>query len=95
MEGVGVLHDELARAHDPETRPDLVAKLGLDLIEIQRQLTMGTDFPACNIGYHFFVRRAETEVALVAILDLEHLRTEHIPAAAFLPEFRRLDGRHQ
>src|SRR5258706_4489383 len=70
MEGVGVLHHELARAHDPEARPDLVAKLGLDLIKIQRQLTIGADFLARDIGDHLLVRRAETKVALVAVLYL-------------------------
>ncbi len=33
VEGVGVLHDELAAAHQAEARPDLVAELGLDLVE--------------------------------------------------------------
>jgi hypothetical protein len=38
MEAVGVLHQELARAHDAEARPDLVAELGLDLVVVDRQL---------------------------------------------------------
>ena len=32
VERVRVLHHELARAHDAEARPDLVAKLGLDVV---------------------------------------------------------------
>ena len=32
MKGIGVLHQKLARAHDAEPGPDLVAKLGLDLV---------------------------------------------------------------
>jgi hypothetical protein len=38
VKGIGVLHGELAPAHDAEARPDLVAELGLDLIEVPRQL---------------------------------------------------------
>src|SRR5262249_43009565 len=34
-------------------------------------------------------------VALVAILDLEHQRTELVPTARLLPQLRRLDRRHQ
>ena len=36
VEGVGVLHRELAPAHHAEARAALVAKLGLDVIEILR-----------------------------------------------------------
>ena len=38
MEGIGILHQELARAHDAEARADFIAEFGLDLVEIQRQL---------------------------------------------------------
>ena len=34
VERIGVLHQELARAHDAEARPDLVAELPLDVIEV-------------------------------------------------------------
>ena len=76
VEGIGVLHHEFARAHDAEARPDLVAELGLDLVEVERQLAVGADFPARDVGDDFFVGRAETEIALVPVLDLEHLRAE-------------------
>ena len=42
VEGVGVLHEELAAAHEAEARPDLVAELGLDLVEVERQLAVAT-----------------------------------------------------
>jgi len=32
MRRVSILHQELARAHDSEARPDLIAELGLDLV---------------------------------------------------------------
>ena len=34
MEGVAVLHQELAAAHDAEARTDFVAELGLYLVEM-------------------------------------------------------------
>ena len=34
IKAVGILHDELPAPHHAETGPDLVAKLGLDLIEV-------------------------------------------------------------
>ena len=42
VEGVRVLHDELAAAHEPEARAQLVAELGLDLVEVQRQLAVAS-----------------------------------------------------
>ena len=44
VEGVGVLHDEFARAHEAEPRADFIAELGLDLIEVLGQLPVGTQF---------------------------------------------------
>ena len=41
VKAVGVFHDEFAAAHQAETRPDLITKLGLDLVQIERQLAVG------------------------------------------------------
>ena len=38
MEGVRVLHDEFAASHQAKAGTDLVAKFGLDLIEVHRKL---------------------------------------------------------
>ena len=38
IEGVGVLHQELAAAHHAETRADLVAELPLDVEQVARQV---------------------------------------------------------
>ena len=40
MEGVGVLHDELAPAQEPEAWTDLVAELHVDLVERDRQVAV-------------------------------------------------------
>ena len=55
MKGVGVLHQKFARTHDAEARPDFVTKLGLDLIEVGRQLLVAVDHVADEVGDRFFV----------------------------------------
>ncbi len=67
VERIGVLHRELARAHDAEARPDLVAELGLDLVEIDRQLPVALQLAARDVGDHFLVRRAVAVRAVVAV----------------------------
>src|SRR5687768_9114680 len=39
--------------------------------------------------------RAKAKIALMPVLDFQHLGTEHIPASRFAPQFSRLYGRHQ
>ena len=95
VERIGVLHQELAPAHQPKARPHLVAELPLQMIEIERQIFVGAHIGAKNLGDHFLVGRPVQHVALVAILDAQHLLAIGLVAPALAPEFRRLDGRHQ
>jgi hypothetical protein len=46
-------------AHDAEARPHLVAELGLDLVEVDRQLAVALELAPRDVGDHFFMRRAE------------------------------------
>ena len=85
VEGIRVLHHEFTRAHHAETGSDFIAELGLNLVEIQRQLAVAFDLTARDVGDDLFVGRAETKIALVSILDFQHLRAEHFPAPGFLP----------
>ncbi len=95
VEGVGVLHDELAPAHEPEARADLVAELRLDLVEVHRQFAVRADVAADEVGDHFLVRRPEAEVAVVAVLHPQQFLAVLLPAAALLPQFGGAEGRHQ
>ena len=95
VEGVGVLHQEFARSHDAEARPDLVAELGLDLIEVHRQLLVAAQFLAREVGDHFLVRWAVRELGLLAVADLQQLAAEFLPASGFFPQLARLDRGHQ
>jgi hypothetical protein len=94
VERVRVLHDELARAHHAEARADLVAELGLDLVEVDRELPVAADLPAHDVGDHFLVRRAHHEIALVPVFQAQHVGTHLFPAAGLLPQLGGLDHRH-
>src|SRR6185369_6347220 len=95
VEGVGILHDELAAAHQTETGPDLVAELGLNLVEIERHLPVAAHFPADDVRHDLFVRRSEAELVVLAVLDAEQLFAVLPPATRFLPEFGRGHHRHK
>jgi hypothetical protein len=95
VEGVGILHDEFARAHHAEARADLVTELGLDLVEVDRQLAVAAQLVAREVGDHFLVRGAEAERALMAVIDAQQLGAVLLPAPRFLPQLGRLHHRHQ
>ena len=95
VEGIGILHDEFASAHQAEARADLIAEFGLDLIEVDRQLLVAVQLVAREVGDHFFVGRAYAEFALVAVLQAQQLRAVLLPAPRLLPQLGRLHRRHQ
>ena len=95
VERIGVLHQEFAAAHQPEPRPHLVAEFPLDVIEVERQVLVGPHVGPENLGDHLLVGRAVQHVALVAVLDAQHLLAVGLVAPAFAPQVGRLDGRHQ
>ncbi|MNZ29257.1 hypothetical protein D3C78_465020 [compost metagenome] len=95
MEGVGVLHDELATTHQAEARTDLVTELGLDLVHVQRQLFIAVELVTGQVGDDLFVGRAHAELATVTVLEAQQLGAVLFPAAGLLPQLGRLDGRHQ
>ena len=73
VEGVGVLHDELASAQDAGTRTRFVAVLRLDLIEAQRQVLVGRVEVLDQEREHLLVRRAEQHVVALAVLEPEQV----------------------
>ena len=95
MERVGILHDELAGAHHAKPRPALIAELGLDLVEVGRQLFVAFQFVPDQIGDNFFMSRAEAEIAAMAVVQAQQFSTVLFPAAGFLPQFGGLYRRHQ
>ena len=95
MERIGILHDEFTGAHYAEAWSNLISELGLYLVEIDGQLLVTSQFPSCDIGDDFLVRRAEAEIPLVTVLHAQEKRSVMVPAARFLPQFGGLDGGHQ
>ena len=95
VEGVVVLHVELAPAHDSEARTQLVPELPLDLIEVLRQVAVAAHRLAEDVGHDLLVSGAEEHRALVPVGEAQHLLAVVVVAAAFLPELGRLHCRHQ
>jgi hypothetical protein len=94
VEGICVLHDEFTCPHHAKARPDLVAELGLDLVEVNRHLLVAADLPAHDVGDDFLVRRPDDEIALLPVLEAQHERPHLLPATALLPQLGGLDHRH-
>ena len=86
VEGVGVLHDELATAQQAGARTGLVAVLGLDLVDRQRQVLVGREQVLDREGEHLLVGRPEQVVGVLAVLEAEDV------VAVLGPPARRLEG---
>ncbi len=95
VEAVGVLHDELARAQDAALGPRLVALLGLEVVPHLRQLLVAVDLARGEPGDDLLVGHRQRHVGALAVLETEHLAADGVPAAALLPELRRLQHRHE
>ena len=95
VEGIRVLHQELAPAHHAEARAHLVAELPLDVVEDLRQLAVALHRLAEQVGDHLLVGRAVQHLALVPVDDAQHLLAVVVVAPALAPQLGRLDGRHQ
>ena len=69
VEAVGVLHGELTPAHQAKARAALVAELGLDLVEVLRQLLVTAKLLPGDVGDHLFAGRLHDVITLVPVLD--------------------------
>ncbi len=84
VEGVGVLHDELAAAEHAGAGTRLVAVLRLDLVEPDRQVLVGGVHVLHREGEHLLVRGPEQVVAALAVLEAEDAVAVRRPAVAGL-----------
>ena len=84
VEGVGVLHDELAAAQQPGAGTRLVAVLGLDLVDRERQVLVGRVEVLHHEGEHLLVRGTEQVVGALAVLEPEDVGAVVRPASARL-----------
>jgi hypothetical protein len=68
VKGVGIFHQEFARAHNAKARPDFIPHLGLNLVHVQGKLFVAFYLVANQVGDDFLVGGAKAEIALVAVL---------------------------
>ena len=71
VERVGVLHHELTATKDAGAWPRLIAVLGLDLVDRQRQVLVRRVQVLHEEGEHLLVRRPQEVVGLFAVLEPE------------------------
>ena len=93
VQGVGVLHRELAGAQHAGARARLVAFLDLDVVEDLRQLPVGADLARDVVGERLLVGHREHVRRALAVLELEQLLDLIAPGR--LPGLGRLQHRHQ
>ena len=79
VEAVGVLHHELAAAHQAGTRPGLVAVLRLDLVDHERQVAVRAVEVLHHQGEHLLVGRREQHVGAASVLQPEQVRPVLLP----------------
>ena len=85
VEGISILHDELAATHQAEAWADFITELGLDLIQVQWQLLIAAQLVAHQVGDDLFMGRAGAEIAAMTVLEAQQLRAVLFPAPGFLP----------
>ena len=68
VEGISILHNEVAAAHQAKARTTLVAEFVLNLVQIQRQLAIGAHIGLHYGGHHFLVSRAKAIFMAMTIL---------------------------
>lgn len=95
VEGIGVLHRELANANEPGAGARLVAELRLDLIEHEGQLAIGLDLMPREVRHDLFVRHTQHHGASRAIVEAGHLGSDVLIATRLLPDLRRLHDGHE
>ena len=95
IEGIGILHQEFAAAHDPEAGTDLVAEFPLDVVKVLRKLPVALDIGGGNFGDLFLIRRTVQHVPFMAVGDAQHLLAVILIPAALPPQIGGLNGRHQ
>ena len=84
-EAVGVLHDELATAHQAKAGTELVAELVLNVVQVDGQLLVGTQLIANQGGHGLLVRGAQHELAAVAVIEAHEFLAIGVDAAGLAP----------
>ena len=92
---IGIFHREFPGPHHTETRPAFIAKLGLNLVKVYRQLFVAVNLASEQIGYHLFMGRAETKIPIVAVLHAQHFIAHLLPSPGLHPKLGGLHNGHR
>jgi hypothetical protein len=95
VEGIGVLHQELAPAHHAEAGALLVPELPLDVVEVLGQVLVAAHVRAEDLGDHLLVGRAIEQLALVPVGDAQHLRAIGVVPSGLPPQVGQLQRGHE
>ena len=87
VEGVGVLHDELAAAQQTRAGARLVAVLGLNLVQVNRKVLVGGVQVLDQQSEHFLVGGCQQHVGTLTVLETEEVVAVLIPAVSCLVGF--------
>ena len=92
-EGVGILHDEFAAANQTGARAELVAVLGLDLVQGDGQVFVRGVHVLDQKGEHLLVGGGQQVVGLVTVLETEDVVAVFLPAVGGLVRLARQQSR--
>ena len=95
VEGVGVLHGELAHADQAAAAAGLVAELGLDLVDHEGILGVGVGHVGHELHGRLLVGHAQHHVRAGAVLEAQKLRADGVEAARLAPDVRGHRHREQ
>ncbi len=93
VEAVRVLHDELAPAQQAGAGPGLIAELGLDLVDREREVLVRREQVLHQQGEHLLVGRRQQEVVAVSVLQTKQVVAVFDPAIGCLVGLFRQQGR--
>ena len=85
-EAVGVLHDELAAAHQAKAGTELVAELVLNVVQVDGQLLIGAKLVAHQGRDGLLVRGAQHKLATMTVVKAHELLAIGIDAAGLTPQ---------
>ena len=87
-EAVGVLHDELAAAHQAKAGTELIAELVLNVVQVDGQLLIRAQLVAHQGRDGLLVRGAQHKLAAMTVVKAHELLAIGIDAAGLTPQLR-------